>query len=107
MCIKREINKLQDKGSENKLRVLEESELLCKYDELPSEALTLSASSSDLSILKNETYSLSISSGFSLSVESYKSKSCNEENIQNMKKQIGFKSKGSITKQTAKKRITF
>ena len=107
MCIKREINKLQDKGSENKLRVLEESELLCKYDELPSEALTLSASSSDLSILENETYSLSISSGFSLSVESYKSKSCNEENIQNMKKQIGFKSKGSITKQTAKKRITF
>ena len=107
MCIKREINKLQTKSLENKLRILEESELLCKYDEMPTEAMTLSASSSDLNILNNETYSLSVSSGFSLSVESYKSKPCNEDHIQNMKKQISFKSKGTITKQTTKKRITF
>jgi hypothetical protein len=69
--------------------------------------MTLTASSSDLNILNNENYALSLSSDLSLSVESYKSKPCNEDHIQNMKKQISFKSKGTITKQTTKKRITF
>jgi DNA repair exonuclease SbcCD ATPase subunit len=107
MCLKMEIDKAKTKSLENKLRLLEESDLLCKYDEMPSEAMALTANSSDLSILKNETYSLSLISNFSLSVESYKSKPCNDDHIQNMKKQIGFKSRGPITRQTAKKRITF
>jgi DNA repair exonuclease SbcCD ATPase subunit len=107
MCIKRQINKATSHGSENNLRVLEESDLLCKYDDVPSEDLTLTASSSDLSILKNETYSLSLNSELSLSVKRDLSKSCNVDHIQTMKKQLSFQSLGTITKQTAKKRIMF
>ena len=105
MCIMREVSK--STGGQNRLRVLEESDLLCKYDEVPTEATTLTASSSDLSILNNETYSLSLNSEFKLSVESYKSKPCNEDHIKNMKKQITFKNKNTITKEAAKKRIKF
>ena len=107
MCIMRQASKLQSTNGQNKLRVLEESDLLCKYDELPTEETTLSASSSDLSILNNEIYSLSLNSELKLSVESYKSKPCNEDHIQNMKKQISFKKKEAIAKEPTKKRIKF
>jgi len=107
MCIKREIKKANSKSLGNNLRVLEESDLLCKFDDVPSEDLTLTATSSDLSILKNETYSLSLNSDLSLSVKSDILKACNVDHIRNMKNQIGFQSLGAITKQTDKKRIMF
>ena len=107
MCIQRELNKLKTTNLRNRVRVLEESNLLCKYDEVPTEATTFTASSSDLNILNNETYSLSLNSELKLSVESYKSKPCNEDHIQNMKKQISFKKKEAIAKEPTKKRIKF